>query len=83
MTKQERIKNRTFEVPIELIGTFFTQVEENELDYELIDVNQDDDMLEITLSYTESQKGNVMDLIELIDDYFSENEAQESEDDED
>jgi hypothetical protein len=83
MTKQERIKNRTFEVPKELIGTFFTQVEENELDYELIDVNQDDDMLEITLSYTESQKGNVMDLIELIDDYFSENEAQESEDDED
>ena len=64
------------------MGAFFTQVEDNELDYELIDVNQDDDALEITLSYTESQKGNVMDLIELIDDYYSENEEQESEDDE-
>ena len=83
MAKQEQTKTRTFEVPKELMGAFFTQVEDNELDYELIDVNQDDDALEITLSYTESQKGNVMDLIELIDDYYSENEEQESEDDED
>ena len=82
MAKQEKTKTRTFEVPKELMGAFFTQVEDNELDYELIDVNQDDDALEITLSYTESQKGNVMDLIELIDDYYSENEEQESEDDE-
>lgn len=83
MAKQEHIKTRTFEIPKDLLGEFFTQLEDNELEYELIDVNQDDDELEITVTYSESQKGIVMDLIELIDDYFSENEDNENEDDED
>ena len=83
MAKQENVKTRTFEIPKDLLGEFFTQLEDNELEYELIDVNQDDDELEITVTYSESQKGIVMDLIELIDDYFSENEDNENEDDED
>jgi hypothetical protein len=83
MAKQENIKTRTFDIPKDLLGEFFTLLEENELEYELIDVNQDDDELEITVTYSESQKGIVMDLIELIDDYFSENEDDENEDDED
>ena len=73
MAKQENIKTRTFEIPKTLIGQFFTQLEEAELDYQLIEVNSDDDELEIEISYTSSQKEQVMDLIELIDDYFSEN----------
>lgn len=77
MSTKEKIKTRTFEIPKALLGTFFTQLETNELDYELIDVNQDDDELEITISYIEHQKSDVMDLIELIDDYFSENEEEE------
>ena len=80
MTKQENIKTRTFDIPKDLLGEFFTVLEENELEYELVDVNQDDDELEITVTYSESQKGIVMNLIELIDDYFSETE--ENEDDE-
>jgi hypothetical protein len=83
MAKQEHIKTRTFDIPKDLLGEFFTQLEDNELEYELIDVNQDDDELEIAVTYRESQKGIVMDLIELIDDYFSENEDNENEDDED
>ena len=83
MAKQEKIKTRTFEIPKALLGEFFTQLEENELEYELVEVNQDDDELEITVTYSEHQKGNVMDLIELVDDYFSENEEEENENDED
>lgn len=86
MAKQEKTKTRTFDIPKDLLGEFFTLLEENELEYELIDVNQDDDELEITVTYKESQKGIIMDLIELIDDYFSEtdkNEDDENEDDED
>jgi len=85
MAKQEKTKTRTFDIPKDLLGEFFTLLEENELEYELVDVNQDDDELEITVTYSESQKGIVMDLIELIDDYFSEideNEENENEDDE-
>ena len=66
MAKQEKIKTRTFESPKALLGEFFTQLEENELEYELVEVNQDDDELEITVTYSEHQKGNVMDLIELV-----------------
>lgn len=86
MAKQEKTKTRTFDIPKDLLGEFFTLLEENELEYELIDINQDDDELEITVAYNESQKGIVMDLIELIDDYFSEtdgNEEEENENDED
>ena len=86
MAKQEKTKTRTFDIPKDLLGEFFTLLEENELEYELIDVNQDDDELEITVTYKESQKGIIMDLIELLDDYFSEtdkNEDDENEDDED
>jgi hypothetical protein len=83
MAKQEKTKTRTFDIPKDLLGEFFTLLEENELEYELIDINQDDDELEITVTYSESQKGIVMDLIELIDDYFSENEDDEYEHDED
>jgi hypothetical protein len=86
MAKQENLKTRTFDIPKDLLGEFFTQLEDNALEYELIDVNQDDEELEITVTYSESQKGIVMELIELIDDYFSEieeNEEDENEDDED
>ena len=86
MAKQEKTKTRTFDIPKDLLGEFLTLLEENELEYELIDVNQDDDELEIAVTYSESQKGIVMDLIELIDDYFSEtdeNEEEENENDED
>ena len=79
MAKQEKTKTRTFDIPKDLLGEFFTQLEENELEYELIDVNQDDDELEIAVTYSESQKGIVMDLIELIDDYFSETDENEEE----
>jgi hypothetical protein len=79
MATQQKTKTRTFEIPKALIGTFFKQIEEIELDYELIDINQDDEELEIAVSYSERQKENVMDLIELIDEYFSEEEEEEEE----
>ena len=39
MAKQEITKTTTFEIPKDLLGTFFSQLEENELEYELIDVH--------------------------------------------
>lgn len=84
MPTKEKTKTRTFEIPKVLLGTFFAKLEENELDYELIDVNQDEEELEISLSYSAHQKDEVMDLIELIDDYYSENEEEnEEQEDED
>lgn len=79
MSTKEKIKTRTFEIPKALLGMFFTKLEENELDYELIDVNQEEEELEITISYATHQKDEVMDLIELIDDYYSENEEENDE----
>ena len=84
MSTKEKTKTRIFEIPKALLGIFFTKLEENELDYELIEVNQDEEEIEITISYATHQKDNVMDLIELIDDYYSENEEEnEEEEDED
>lgn len=66
MTKTEKIKSRTFEIPKALLGTFFTKLEENGLDCELVDVNQEDDELEITISYATHQKDEVMNLIIIL-----------------
>jgi hypothetical protein len=51
MSTKEKIKTRTFEIPKALLGTFFTKLEEHELDYELIEVYQEEEALEITISY--------------------------------
>lgn len=81
MGNRAKNKSRTFEIPKEMIGTFFTNLEETELEYELKEVDEDGDLI-IEIDYSESEKGEVMDLIELLDEYYNQNE-EESEEEED
>ena len=64
------MRTRQFEVPKELLGEFFTQVKESELEAELIQLNEDDE-LEVEISYDDDTRDEVMSLIEIIDDYNS------------
>ncbi len=76
---KEKTKKRTFEVPKEILSEFITQLDETELPYELKEVDEDGDLV-IEVEYSTSQKDDIMDLIELIDDYFSEEEEENEED---
>lgn len=80
MAKQETTKTRTFEIPKEFIGTFFSHLEDSDLNYELIEVDQDNDELILEVEYTTSQRDEVMNLIELLDDYLGEQEEEDEED---
>lgn len=82
MAKQETTKTRTFEIPKEFIGTFFSQLEDSELDYELIEVDEENEELIIEVEYAPTQRDEVMNLIESLDDYLEELEDA-SENDED
>ncbi|MEI7594418.1 MAG: hypothetical protein WCK02_01625 [Bacteroidota bacterium] len=62
------MKKRKFEVPKPAIGTFFSNIEEMDLDYELLSVLEDD-AIEVEVSYKDKNRDEVMTLIEIIDDY--------------
>lgn len=76
MGNRSNNKNRNFEIPKEMLSPFFNQLEETELSYELKEVDEDGNLV-IEVEYSESEKGEVMDLIELLDDYYNENQSEE------
>lgn len=80
MGKHQENKKRVFEIPKEMIVAFFTQLEENNLDYELKEVGENEELI-IEVGYSESEKGEVMDLIELLDEYSENEEETEEEED--
>jgi hypothetical protein len=80
MGNKAKNKSRTFEIPKEMISTFFTNLEETELEYELKEVDEDGDLV-IEIDYSENEKGEVMDLIELLDEYYNQNEEESEEED--
>ena len=79
MGNRSNNKNRNFEIPKEMLSPFFNQLEETELSYELKEVDEDGDLV-IDVEYSEDEKGEVMDLIELLDEYYSQEESEEDED---
>lgn len=82
MAKREENKTRQFEIPKNFIGTFFTQLEETELNYELIDIDEDNNNdLIIAIEYSTDEREEVMNLIELLDEYL-EGEEEETEENE-
>lgn len=71
-------KTRQFEIPKVFIGTFFGALEGAELAYELIEVNEDDELV-VDVEYDSNERDDVMNLIELLDDYYEEVEVEDEE----
>jgi hypothetical protein len=69
-------KTRWFLVPKDMIGSFFTQLEDAALDYELIEL--EDESLKVEVTYDEGQRDEVMTLIELLDEHEQEEAEEES-----
>lgn len=82
MANRETTKSRTFEIPKEFIGTFFSHLEDSELEYTLSEIDEDNEELSIEVEYSPSQREEVMNLIELLDDYLQEQQDDDNEDDE-
>ncbi len=78
MGNKSKTKNRKFEIPKEMVSPFINQLEETELFYELKEVDEDGDLI-INVKYSDSQKEDIMDLIELLDEYYSDEEETEEE----
>ncbi len=74
MAKQN--KTRQFEIPKDYIGTFFGALDDTELSYELIEVSEDGELV-VDIEYDPNERNDVMNLIELLDDYYQEAEEQE------
>ncbi len=71
-------KTRQFEIPKDFIGSFFGALEETDLAYELIEVNEDDELV-VDIEYDSNERGDIMNLIELLDDYYEEVEIEDEE----
>lgn len=76
MAKREKIKTRQFEIPKNFIGAFFNQLEETELNYELIEIDEDHNDLIIEVEYSSDDREDVMNLIELLDEYLDEEQEE-------
>lgn len=81
MATKQKNKVRTFEIPKEFIGTFFSQLEDTNLEYILDEIDEADEKLIIEVSYSQQDREDVMNLIELLDDYTEEESQEEEEDD--
>ena len=79
---KKQSKTRLFEVPKDFIGSFFTALEETDLTSELIEVSEDDEII-VEIEYVEQQRDDVMNLIELLDEYLAQLDDEEEEDDDD
>lgn len=75
---KEKTKKRYFEVPKEILSEFLEKLDETELDYELKEVDEDGDLV-IEVEYSTNQKEDIMDLIELIDEYYTDEEEETEE----
>lgn len=81
MASKQKNRKRIFDVPKEFIGTFFSHLENGALEYELIEVDEDGDLV-LEIEYSESGRDEVMNLIELLDEYLEEEETEEEESEE-
>ena len=63
------MRARFFEIHRDMIGDFFTKADEANLDVELIQVNKEDDELVVEIKYEDEERDDVMNLIEMLDDY--------------
>jgi len=67
-------KTRQFEIPKQLIGSFFSQLDDSDLEYSLVEVNEENEELTISIEYSPDERDEVMNLIELLDEWTNEEE---------
>lgn len=67
-------KTRQFEIPKQLIGSFFSQLDDSDLEYSLIEVDEENEELIIGVEYSPAERDEVMNLIELLDEWTNEEE---------
>lgn len=67
-------KTRQFEIPKQLIGSFFSQLDDSGLDYSLVEVDEETEELIIGVEYSPAERDEVMNLIELLDEWTNEEE---------
>ncbi|MDP1800430.1 MAG: hypothetical protein Q8L81_03710 [Bacteroidota bacterium] len=72
----EENKTRQFKIPKDFIGNFFGALNDTDLAYELVEVNEDDELV-VEVEYDSSERDDVMNLIELLDEYYEEVEDKE------
>lgn len=84
MTTRKKIqtRKRKFEVPKEFVKTFLTHVEDTGLEYTLSEVDEDENLV-IYVEYSSEEKDEIMNLIEVLDEYLEEDEQEETEEEED
>ena len=64
------MRTREFEVPRDIVGDFFSQADEADLDIEMQQVNEDGELV-VEIKYEDRERNAVMNLIEMVDDYYS------------
>lgn len=77
--KKTQRRKRSFEVPKEFVSTFLSHLNDTELEYTLSEVDEDENLI-IEIEYSQEEKEEVMNLIELLDEYLEEDETEEEED---
>lgn len=84
MTTRKKIqtRKRKFEVPKEFVKTFLSHVEDTGLEYTLSEVDEDENLV-IYVEYSSEEKDEIMNLIEVLDEYLEEDEQEETEEEED
>jgi hypothetical protein len=70
-------KIRKFEIPKQHIGNFFSELDDSDLDYSLVGLDEENEELIIAIEYSPAERDEVMNLIELLDEWLSEEEEEE------
>ncbi len=77
MAKAQK-KTRQFEIPRDFIGTFFGALDQTDLAYELIEITEDEELV-IEVEYNDKERDEVMNLIEVLDEFHAEVEDEDEE----
>ena len=80
--KQVKTKQRQFEIPKEFVKTFLKHVEDTGLEYTLSEVDEDENLI-IYVEYSTEEREEIMNLIELLDEYLEEGKEENEEEEND
>ena len=80
--KKIQTRKRQFEIPKDFVKTFLGHVDDAGLEYTLSEVDEDENLV-IYVEYSSDEKEDIMNLIELLDEYFEGTEEEENEEQED